>query len=129
MVVELQIAIHLVEALHDKYVIAGSDKSGKADEAIDKWHKVDALQWTIVHVGFSLVTGDLTYIFTGLTIRWALLQLALNYLRGLPLDYLGNGPIDKMTKKLFPKMWSVVVKAAAILFCITYETLKYHELF
>jgi len=118
MITLYQLILHLIEAFHDKFVIAGSDKSKVSDDR--KWHKWDAAQWILIHGGIAVLANDNTYLFTGLFIRLWVLQVVLNKLRGLPIDYLGKGSLDGFCFRVFGERWTLILKTIIFVMCLIY---------
>lgn len=123
MIVLWQIIIHLVEALHDKHVIAAQSHDPARKPDVDAWHAIDSLVWIMVHALIGKLSGDWTYAATGLAIRLALLQLALNHYRGLPLSHLGSGTIDRLTLRIVGQRGSVCLKFLILILCLSYAFL------
>jgi hypothetical protein len=115
-----QLILHLVESFHDRYVIAGSDKSKVSDDR--KWHKLDALQWILIHGGIAVLANDNTYLLTGLFIRLWVLQVVLNKLRGLPIKYLSkkDGTVDGLCWLFFGERWTLILKTIIFVMCLIY---------
>ncbi|CAB4139162.1 hypothetical protein UFOVP350_46 [uncultured Caudovirales phage] len=116
LLITLQGIMHALECLHDYHVIKGADPRERDHN--EMWHVWDALVWVMVHFTIGLAAGNLWLFFTGLAWRWLELQAVLNRLRGKDWTYLGNGFVDRYTKKYFPGWWSLSVKLAVVLLFI-----------
>jgi hypothetical protein len=111
-----QVVIHVLEARHDYYVIKGADH-GKVYEN-RAWHEQDSVLWFFLYLLMAYMGDNVGFLFTGLSARLLVLQLALNDLRGLPYAYLSNKGIDGFFKQYFGLRWSLVVKSIIFLmFC------------
>lgn len=122
MIVIYQTTLHFFEALHDRAVIAGSNKSNIIDNR--RWHYYDAIIWTLVHAGIAYLTGNWAYLVTGLVVRLFMMQVLLNKLRGLPYTYLGKGKIDSFCNLYIGKKTTLIIKVVAFLSCFVYEIIK-----
>lgn len=118
----LQLIIHFLEALHDYSVIEGSDKSKVFHNR--RWHQIDAVIWTIVHLSFAYLAGDIAYLFTGLFIRLFVLQVVLNLLRGYPAKYLGWNGIDLWCRKNVGLKLTLWIKTVLLIASLIYPIIK-----
>ena len=121
MITFLQTGIHALECFHDKHVIAGSNKSEWYHNR--RWHQADSLLWLFVHCVLALYAGSVWVIFTGLSIRLVLLQIGLNALRGLPLNYLGSKGIDGFCRRYIGINTTFALKIVLILFTYAFDFL------
>ena len=112
-----QVVIHVLEARHDYYVIKGADH-GKVYEN-RAWHEQDSVLWFFLYLLMAYMVDNVGFLFTGLSARLLVLQLALNDLRGLPYAYLSDKGIDGFFKANFGEWFSLVLKVTIwIVFCI-----------
>lgn len=119
MITQIQLVIHLIESLHDNEVIRGSDKTEIMHNR--NWHRYDSIQWVVVHGAIAYLTGNIFFLLTGLMIRFYCLQVVLNQLRRLPLDYLGASGIDGWCIKYLGKKVTFYTKCIFFAACFIYE--------
>lgn len=122
MIVLYQCLLHVIECWHDKNVIAGSDRAKVVENS--RWHWWDSMQWTAIYLGIAHLANDYVYVATGLFIRFFLLQVLLNKLRGLPYTYLGKGKLDTFCNLYLGKKTTLIVKTVLLLMCFLYEIIK-----
>lgn len=116
------IALYIIEALHDNYVI----RAGETDHSFNpKWHKVDAIFHFMVWLLISLLMNDFVYILLGGAIRVVFFQNMLNVFRGKKFFYLGNGGFDGYMKRKMGNAASYVIFITGLLFIITINLLPY----
>jgi len=113
-----QLILHLTEAFHDKFVIAGSDKSETVNNK--RWHLWDSIFAVLLHSGIAVLSHNWIYLFTGLFIRLWVLQVVLNKLRGHNADYLGKGSIDGFCFRVFGERWTLILKSIIFVLCLIY---------
>jgi hypothetical protein len=113
-----QLLLHVIESLHDRNVILGSNRGNTYHNS--KWHLWDSIQWVSIHAMIAYLACDWIYVFTGLLIRLFVLQVFLNYLLGNRIDYLGGGFIDSFCKRNFGKKWTLIVKTALLILSLIY---------
>lgn len=121
MIVLYQCLLHVIECWHDKNVIAGSDKGEHYFNS--KWHLWDSVFAVLLHSGIAYLAHDPVYFASGLAIRFFLLQVLLNKLRGLPYTYLGKGKLDTFCNLYLVKKTTLVVKSIIFISCFAYEYL------
>lgn len=118
MITLYQLILHLVEAYRDKFVIEGSDKTELANNRA--WHKINAVFAVLLHSGIAFLSQNWVYLFTGLFIRLWVLQVVLNKLRGLPIEYLGKGSLDGFCFRVFGERWTLILKTIIFVLCLIY---------
>lgn len=119
MIVLVQYMIHMIEALHDKYVIDAGDPTKAHSNTM--WHRYDALMWVVIHCFIAYLVHDWMYIVTGLTVRLFTLQVVLNQLRGKPSYYLGNGTVDRFFKLYIGQHATLYIKMLLFILAFVYE--------
>jgi hypothetical protein len=108
LIIYVQIVIHALESMHDRWVIAGQNPDKLRQNRL--WHCYDSAVWFTVHALVSAITGNVFYLVSGLVIRLWALQVFLNWMRGLPLVYLGAKGIDAWMNFRFGKRATLVLK-------------------
>lgn len=119
MVPYIQTIIHLIEAAHDSEVIAGSNRSETIHNR--RWHQYDALMWLVIHGLIAYLTKEPFYLISGLMIRFYLLQVALNHLRGLSSFYLADKGMDGWCKRKLGQQLTFYIKLTLFLSVFVYE--------
>ncbi len=118
-----QLIIHVCESFHDLHVINGQDP--KKVEENKKWHTWDAVVWTLVHLSIAVGAQSWELLFTGLVWRFVVLQIVLNYLRpGVSIDHLGTGGVDKISKQLFTRKGTLIIKIIISVILFIYAGIK-----
>lgn len=120
MITLYQLILHLVEAAHDKFVIAGSDKSETVNNK--RWHFWDSIFAVLLHSGIAVLSHNWIFLFTGLFIRLWVLQVVLNKLRGLPIKYLSkkDGTVDGLCWLFFGERMTLIMKTIIFVMCLIY---------
>lgn len=117
MIALLQFSIHLLEALHDYEVI--QDSKGTIHNR--RWHIYDSFLWLIVHGTIAFAAQNWWFLFTGLAIRFYVMQVVLNHLRKLPSMYLGDKGQDGWLKRHIGERVTFVLKTILFLTCFVFE--------